>query len=88
MIDRIVENWLTNTNEIGYQIPFCQYLMTSNFTILHISTHGQMEQGKDIITLDENEKPCAFQLKSGTINVTIWRKIKGEIDELVEIPIN
>lgn len=47
-----------------------------------------MEQGKDIIALDENGTPCAFQLKSGTINGNVWRKIKGEIDELVEIPIN
>ena len=47
-----------------------------------------MEQGKDIITLDENGKPCAFQLKGGDINGKVWREIKGEIEELVEIPIN
>ena len=88
MIERIVENWLTNTNEKGYQLPFCQYLISKNYTILHVSPHGQMEQGKDIIAIDENEIPCAFQLKSGNINGNVWRKIKGEIDELVEIPIN
>ncbi len=88
MIDRIVENWLTKTNEKGYQIPFCQYLLSDNYTILHVSSHGQMEQGKDIIALDKNEVPCGFQLKSGDINANVWRKIKGEIDELVEIPIS
>lgn len=88
MIERIVENWLTNTNEKGYQIPFCQYLISNNCTILHVSAHGPMEQGKDIIAIDENGIPCAFQLKSGDINGNVWRGIKGEIDELVEIPIN
>ena len=53
-----------------------------------MSSHGQMEQGKDIIAIDENEIPCAFQLKSGVINGNTWRKIKGEIDDLVEIPIS
>lgn len=88
MIERIVENWLTNTNEIGYQIPFCQYLISNNFTILHISKHSQLEEGKDIISLDPKGKPCAFQLKAGDINGRVWREIKGEIDELVELPIN
>lgn len=88
MIERIVENWLTNTNEKGYQVPFCQYLISKKYTILHVSRHGQMEQGKDIIALDENGIPCGFQLKSGIINGNVWRDIKGEIDELVEIPIS
>ena len=88
MIERVVENWLTNTNEKGYQIPFCQFLISKKYTILPVSSHGQMEQGKDIIAIDENGIPCAFQLKSGDINGNHWRKIKGEIDELVEIPIN
>ncbi len=68
MIERIIENWLINTNEKGYQIPFCQYLISKNYTIVHISTHGQMEQGKDIIAKDENETPYAFQLKAGDID--------------------
>lgn len=88
MIERIVENWLTNTNEIGYQVPFCQCLVSQGYTILHLSSHGQMEQGKDIISIDETGIPCAFQLKSGHIDAAEWRKIKGEIDELVEIHIN
>jgi len=79
---------LINTNEIGYQVPFCQYLVSEGFSILHLSSHGQMEQGKDVISLDEKGNPCAFQLKGGDIDLAEWRKIKGEIDELVEIPMN
>lgn len=88
MIERIIENWLTNTNERGYEIPFCQYLISNGYTVLHLSSHGPMEQGKDIIATDPNGYPCAFQLKAGNIDGNIWRRIKGEIDELIEIPIN
>ena len=89
MIERIVENWLTNAKERrGYEIPFCQCLMTNGYKVLHLSSHGQMEQGKDIIAIDKNGVPCAFQLKAGNITTGVWRDIKGEIDELIEIPIN
>lgn len=89
MIERVIENWLTNVKERrGYEIPFCQCLMTKGYKVLHLSSHGQMEQGKDIIAIDKNGVPCAFQLKAGNITTSVWRDIKGEIDELIEIPIN
>ena len=88
MIDRIIENWLSNTNERGYEIPFCQYLISKGHKVLWLSIHGPMEQGKDIITIDASGVPCAFQLKSGYINDTVWGKIKREIEDLIEIPIN
>ena len=87
MIDRIIENWLINTNERGYEIPFCQYLISKGHKVLWLSIHGPMEQGKDIITIDENGIPCAYQLKSGYINETVWGKIKREVEDLIEIPI-
>jgi hypothetical protein len=88
LIERIVENWLINTNEKGYQVPFCQCLVSQGYTVLHLSPHGEMEQGKDVISIHNGGIPCAFQLKSGDIDGGEFRKIKGEIDELVEIPIN
>ena len=88
MIKRVIENWLIKTNEIGYQVPFAQYLLSENYQVLHLSSHGQMEQGKDIISIDNNGTPCAFQLKGGDIGLGEWREIKGEIDELIEIPIS
>ena len=89
MIERVVENWLTNAKERrGYEMPFCQYLMMKGYKVLLLSPHGQMEQGKDIIAIDNNGVPCAFQLKAGDITVSVWRDIKGEIDELTEISIN
>ncbi|MCL4430100.1 MAG: hypothetical protein M1167_05040, partial [Chloroflexi bacterium] len=88
LIERIVENWLINTNEKGYQVPFCQCLVSQGYKVLHLSSHGQMEQGKDVISIDKEGTPCAFQLKGGNIDGTLFREIKGEIDELVEIAIN
>ena len=87
MFERAVENWLTNTNERNYQTPFCQALMVGGHTVLYNSRHRSMEQGKDIVTIDGSSQVHAYQLKTGNINLTSWRKIKGEIDELIEIPI-
>ena len=87
MIERVIENWLTSTNERGYEIPFCQCLISEGYTILELSFHGQIEQGKDIIALDKEGVPCAYQLKSGLIDKRVWNNIKAEIDDLIEIPI-
>jgi hypothetical protein len=89
MIERVVENWLTNAGERGgYEIAFGQLLSYQGHRILHKSSHGPMEQGKDIITIGPDGIPCAYQLKAeGDITLSTWRKIKGEIDELIEIPI-
>jgi hypothetical protein len=87
LIKRIIENWLTNTNELGYQIPFCQYLISENHTIIYNSSHGPLEQGKDIISIDENGIVHAYQLKGGDINLNEFRKIQGEIDDLITIPV-
>lgn len=87
MIERAIEHWLTNTNERGYQIPFCQVLACQGHRVLHISSHGSPEQGKDIITLDRRNKPCAYQLKTGRIDKGKLREIQGELTELVSMPI-
>ena len=46
-----------------------------------------MEQGKDVITRDDSGDIHAYQLKTGNINLSTWRAIRGEIHELIEIPI-
>ena len=87
MIERVVENWLSSTTERGYQIPFTQILTLDGHEVLYVSKHGQMEQGKDIITLDAQRGPCAYQLKAGDINLQKWREIESQIHELVELPL-
>ena len=87
MIERAIENWLTNTNERNYQTPFFQALMIRGHTVLYRSRHRPMEQGKDVITVDRSGEFHAYQLKTGNINLTTWRKIRGEIEELIQLPI-
>jgi hypothetical protein len=88
VIERVVENWLTSANERQYQIPFCQVLAAEGEKIIYISPHGPRELGKDVITIAADKVPCAYQLKGGRVNLNEWRKYKGEVDELVEYPID
>jgi hypothetical protein len=83
VIERVVENWLSSANERQYQIPFCQLLSAEGETIIYISPHGQMEQGKDVVTVGPDGGVRAYQLKGGRLTLKDWRSYKGEIDELV-----
>jgi hypothetical protein len=81
-LEKTIENWLTKTNEIGYQLPFCQVLLGEEFSICHISKHNAFEQGKDIIAVDSNGDPHVFQLKRGNITSAKWRdEVKAEIEK-------
>jgi hypothetical protein len=84
MIESVIANWLTKTNERNYQIPYCQVLLTEGHRVLYVSTHRPMEQGKDIVTVDEDGGYNAYQLKTGNIDQKTFRGIKGEVEELVE----
>ncbi|MBI2852372.1 MAG: hypothetical protein HYX84_04640 [Chloroflexi bacterium] len=88
MLEKVIENWLTNTDERTYQVPFCQLLTLKGYKVVHISTHGPFEQGKDIIAIGPEGNPCVFQLKIGDIPLDRWRQIRSEVDELLDIPIN
>lgn len=87
MFERVVENWLTKVNERQYQFAFGQVLLSKGYRILHMSSHGPQEQGKDIISIDPTGRPIGFQLKTGNLDLGAFRKIRDEIVELVELPI-
>jgi len=87
LLERVIEDWLTKANERQYHLPFCQVLSAEGETILFVSTHGQFEKGKDVITRTPAGEIRAYQLKAGDLGVPDWRKIYGEIVDLVELPI-
>src|SRR6185503_1009085 len=87
VFERLIENWLTSTTERQYQFAFCQALVAQGYEILHISSHGPQEQGKDIIARDPTGRPIGYQLKTGNIDLGFFRRIYDEVVELVEIPI-
>lgn len=83
-----IKNWLRSVNELGYQFPFCQYLISKGFSICHNSKHNAFEQGKDIIAKDKNGTPHVFQLKGGNISISSWNNtIKSEIEKLIDLKI-
>jgi hypothetical protein len=88
VLARLIEHWLDNAGERGgYEIPFCQVLVAQGHRIIFRSTHGQLEQGKDIITIDRQGQYHAYQLKAGHLTLGAWRDIRGEIEELVGLPL-
>lgn len=87
MLERAIENWLINTNERNYQVAFCQALICEGQDIIYNSRHGSLEHGKDIITKDKSGNINAYQLKTGDVNLSAWRNIKGEIEDLISIPV-
>lgn len=65
MLERIVENWLTSASERTFEVPFTQLLASEGHQVLQGPVHHAFEQGKDIITLNDDGELCAHQLKNG-----------------------
>lgn len=80
MLARIVENWLTEAGERGYEVAFAQLLHCEGHTVLQGPVHHPFEHGKDIITISPAGELCAFQLKGddltqddfGSLNAQLW----------------
>jgi len=85
--ERAIEDWLAKASERSYQSAFCQLLIAMGYSVIHSTSHGPAEEGKDVIAKDKKGRTYAFQLKRGKINVKGWRQMKGEIEELVELPV-
>jgi hypothetical protein len=75
VLGRIVENWLINAGELGYQAAFSQLLMSERYRVLHAPVHHPYEHGKDIVGISPDGELHAFQLKGGDIGL-------GELDRL------
>ena len=79
MLERIVENWLTNAGERGYQVPFAQLLALEGHRIVQGPAHHPFEHGKDLIAYDEKGHLCAFQLKGGDQDLRDIERIQGQL---------
>ena len=89
MLERVIENWLDKATERSFQQPYCYMLSAEGHTIIHLTRHCGMELGKDIITISPDGTPCAFQLKTGDISLSKWKKeVSLQIDDLVVGKIN
>jgi hypothetical protein len=87
VIERVVEDWLHNVNELGYEDSFAHALISEGHTIIHKQEHGSLELGKDLITRDCQGMYHCYQLKGGNINQGKWQQISGQIQTTVSSPI-
>lgn len=84
MIEKVIENWLDNSSERSFQVPYCFLLAQKGHTVIHLTRHCSLEFGKDIITIDPNGVPCAFQLKAGNITLKQWQtEILPQANQLI-----
>jgi hypothetical protein len=85
--ERLVENWLDNASERSYQAPFCQMLLADGHRIIHSTRHSPLEFGKDIVTIDPEGTPCAFQLKGnpgGRMTLQEFRGIQDQLRQMTD----
>lgn len=90
MKERLIEHWLDNVNERTYQPAFLQMLSGEGHRLIHSTRHMAIEFGKDVVSIDSNGTPCAFQLKGNPgarLTLNQFREIHAQIVELIEQPI-
>ena len=88
VLENVVENWLTNASERGYQASFAALLASEGHRIVYYSRHGGLEHGKDIVTQCPSGRYHAYQLKVGDISVAAWRAMVGEVQEASNLPMS
>ncbi|NOS72761.1 MAG: hypothetical protein HOP33_22905, partial [Verrucomicrobia bacterium] len=79
--------WLTKARERGgIDLAVGQWLISQGHEVLWLG-HSRTEFGKDIISVDPEGKFHAYQIKDEDINLDELRKIRAQVNELVEVPI-
>ena len=77
-LERVIEDWLTNSDERSYQASFVSLLVRSGHRIKYVSKHSTLEFGKDIVSVSPDGELCAYQLKAGNVNLSVWRNVRGK----------
>ena len=80
MIERLIENWLTNARERDYEVPFAQLLASEGHRIIQGPVHHPFEHGKDIISFAANGELHAYQLKGpDLVRLADFERIQGQL---------
>lgn len=88
MHERLVENWLDSASERSYQQAFCQMLVAQGHRVVHSTRHSPIELGVDVISIDSDGAPCAFQLKGNPgsrLTAGQYREIRPQLDEMLNL---
>ncbi len=84
MLERLIENWLINTGERGYEVAFAQLLAAEEHRVLQGPVHHPFEHGKDILTFAPDGQLHAYQLKGpNVLNIESFEEIQGQLLALV-----
>ena len=83
MKERLVEDWLIRINERGYEVPFCQSLLTKGYRVVRCG-HSPTEHGKDVLAVAPDGAVCAYQLKAEDFSQAEVNKYHDQINMLVE----
>ncbi len=86
-VERVIEDWLTSSDERSYQLSFVSLLRRSGHRIKYVSKHSTLEFGKDVVSLSPRGELTAYQLKVGSVSLAVWRQIRGEVYELSEVSV-
>ena len=65
-------------------------LSARGHNVIHSTRHTPIELGKDIVTIDSDGQPCAFQLKgnpSGRITANAFGELIPQLDQLTTLAI-
>jgi hypothetical protein len=79
VLARIVDSWLINAGERGYEAAFAQMLASEGYRILHAAVHHPFEHGKDIVAATPEGHLHAFQLKGGDVSLGDLDDIQGQL---------
>lgn len=89
MIERLIENWLTNLSERkDLDIPFRLLLEAEGHLVNgHHTIHGPMELGKDVVSWSPSQQRyCFFQLKAGNATQNDWVEMERQMLLMAEVP--
>ncbi len=84
MRERLVEDWLIRIHERGYDVAFCQTLLSQGRHVLRAG-HSPTEHGKDILAATpDRKKVWGYQLKTGNFSQADVTKHHEQLRMLVE----
>lgn len=84
MRERLVEDWLIRIHERGYDVAFCQTLLSQGRHVLRAG-HSPTEHGKDVLAAaPDRKKVWGYQLKTGNFSQADVTKHGEQLRMLVE----
>ena len=79
MLERVIDDWMTNAGERGFESAFTQLLIAEGYRVLHHPAHHPTEHGKDLVAYAPDGVLCAFQLKGGDLDLKKLESIQQQL---------